>query len=265
MHVHRKGPICSWDEPKLPEFTGPTNCTVAPHRSRPGSATEDGTLIRIVSCELQYGPLNCDFAWGTNHDVLDDVALPGVTACGVNMPSPDMLTPQRMESMVWSWAPGHPHEAAAALQVQGSAVLGTPAANAGPIRGGKEGQVQKMHQMRQISTAQAECSQMSAADGRWYVAQCTPQQRWLTCRSSAVAPADGSGPLWQLGDAAADGCPPDYTHDMPHTAKENLRLLQLLRQQNVSMALLPLHGPHFWPDWLDSRRQGHAHQPVANI
>jgi hypothetical protein len=40
--------------------------------------------------------------------LLDETTLPDVTRCGVNAPSPDILTPQRSASTIWTWAPGHP-------------------------------------------------------------------------------------------------------------------------------------------------------------
>ena len=43
--------------------------------------------------------------------VLDEQSLPLVTACGLNMPSPDLLTPQRAAAAVWTWAPGQPQAA----------------------------------------------------------------------------------------------------------------------------------------------------------
>lgn len=46
--------------------------------------------------------------------MLDELSLLAVAACGVNMPCPDLLTPQRAAAAIWSWAPGHPYSAAAA-------------------------------------------------------------------------------------------------------------------------------------------------------
>lgn len=40
--------------------------------------------------------------------LLDEASLPGVTACGINFPSPDMMTPQRSAAAIWTWAPAHP-------------------------------------------------------------------------------------------------------------------------------------------------------------
>jgi len=52
--------------------------------------------------------------------LLDETTLPDVTRCGVNAPSPDILTPQRSASTIWTWAPGHPFTP----QVRGRAALG---------------------------------------------------------------------------------------------------------------------------------------------
>ena len=30
--------------------------------------------------------------------------------CGLNMPSPDLLTPQLAATTIWSWAPGEPYQ-----------------------------------------------------------------------------------------------------------------------------------------------------------
>ncbi len=39
-----------------------------------------GRLFRVASCELEYGPLNCDFEYrGTNGPVLDEALLPSVS------------------------------------------------------------------------------------------------------------------------------------------------------------------------------------------
>ena len=40
--------------------------------------------------------------------LLDEASLPDVTACGLNMPSPDSLVPERAAAAIWSWAPGQP-------------------------------------------------------------------------------------------------------------------------------------------------------------
>ena len=41
--------------------------------------------------------------------VLDELSLPAVTSCGLNMLCPDLLTPERAAAAIWSWAPGHPY------------------------------------------------------------------------------------------------------------------------------------------------------------
>jgi len=113
---------CGWAEPPLKGFRGPPLCD-AECSARDGcygdgdnedsgvkrARTLRGRLLRVLSCELQYGPLNCDFAWKSgNGPVLDEVTLPLVTACGLNMPSPDSVVPARAAAGIWAWAEGHP-------------------------------------------------------------------------------------------------------------------------------------------------------------
>lgn len=40
--------------------------------------------------------------------LLNEETLPDVYGCGVNMPSPDLLTPAMAATTIWSWAPGQP-------------------------------------------------------------------------------------------------------------------------------------------------------------
>lgn len=40
--------------------------------------------------------------------LLDELTLPGVSRCGLNVPCPDRVTPMRVASSMWSWAEGHP-------------------------------------------------------------------------------------------------------------------------------------------------------------
>lgn len=64
-----------------------------------------GQLVRMPSCELLYGPLDCHFRAGEpNRGLkLDEEALQQVTACGLNFPAPDTLTPDRAAAHLWSW------------------------------------------------------------------------------------------------------------------------------------------------------------------
>lgn len=41
--------------------------------------------------------------------ILDESTLQDVYKCGINMPSPDLLTPSKAAATIWSWAPGHPY------------------------------------------------------------------------------------------------------------------------------------------------------------
>jgi len=61
--------LCGWAEPPLRGFDGPPACDAAcavRDGCAPGEterAAGAGRIMRLVSCELQYGPLNCEFEW----------------------------------------------------------------------------------------------------------------------------------------------------------------------------------------------------------
>ncbi|EIE27018.1 hypothetical protein COCSUDRAFT_83577 [Coccomyxa subellipsoidea C-169] len=110
------GTVCNWQEPPLADFDGTPDCVADRRPLFPGDRhTLTGTLFRVTTCELLYGPLNCNFIWKSdNLPILDELSLPAVAACGVNMPCPDLLTPERAAATIWSWAPGEPYGIAAA-------------------------------------------------------------------------------------------------------------------------------------------------------
>ena len=103
-HVFARGPdVCNWQEPGLRDIDTPS-CTV--HGT---SGFMVGTMLRTPSCEIQYGPLNCDFAVSKkNSPILDEATMREVMTCGLNVPAPDLLTPERAAAAVWTWAPGYP-------------------------------------------------------------------------------------------------------------------------------------------------------------
>ncbi len=83
--------MCNWTEPNLSAVEGLPTCIVhgrdAPPAppGQPGAAGVtsralfDGTLIRVETCELEYGPLNCDFVFrGSNEPFLDEATMPAV-------------------------------------------------------------------------------------------------------------------------------------------------------------------------------------------
>lgn len=53
------GGVCDWAEPSLEQWQGQPDCLTGP-----GSGpTLSGQFYRISSCEIMYGPFNCDFSW----------------------------------------------------------------------------------------------------------------------------------------------------------------------------------------------------------
>jgi hypothetical protein len=201
---------------------------------------QDAGLLRVLSCEIQYGPLNCDFDWGPNRGVVSDTQLAGFAACGVAVPSPDMVTPQRMGAFVWSWAMGQP---------AGDGQGGWDGGGAGK-RGGGAG----------CGSGEPCWAVVNGSDGRWYAAAGWGEGAGAlprACRRQQVGGADGrfgaggrnrfGAALWVLG---AGGCGDGYEFDVPHAPWENQLLLQLLRQEGAAGVQLALQPPDYLPAWL---------------
>ncbi|TYZ64664.1 hypothetical protein PybrP1_006352 [[Pythium] brassicae (nom. inval.)] len=96
-----KDSICDWQEPPLPFLPFPT-CRF--HRPNFGPLDANRTIFRPETSEIVYGFLNADGKLGKNEYVLDETTLPPLVACGVNIPSPDNITPTRMASTIWAFA-----------------------------------------------------------------------------------------------------------------------------------------------------------------
>ena len=65
----RDGTVCGWREPPLRHFVGEPICSVEANGTYPNDgATLSGALYRVTTCELQYGPMNCDFIWGASNE-----------------------------------------------------------------------------------------------------------------------------------------------------------------------------------------------------
>ncbi|RHY86214.1 hypothetical protein DYB35_010589 [Aphanomyces astaci] len=100
-----KQSLCSWQEPDLP-FAPYPDCRF--DKSPLSTLTSKGVLFRPETSEIQYGLLNAMGHLGPNVHLIDEAELPKLLECNVNIPSPDNVTPQRMEAMVWSFAPSEP-------------------------------------------------------------------------------------------------------------------------------------------------------------
>lgn len=62
------GCVCAVQEPPLSDFDGTTDCVADRRPLFPGNRhTLTGTLFRVTTCELLYGPLNCDFVWKSDN------------------------------------------------------------------------------------------------------------------------------------------------------------------------------------------------------
>lgn len=94
-----KNTICDWTEPKLPLNPYPI-CNFTKPVSSPANMAQ--TIFRPETSEIQYAFLNADGQLGTNKNLLDEKSLPDFVECGVNIPSPDNVTPKRMEATIWA-------------------------------------------------------------------------------------------------------------------------------------------------------------------
>jgi hypothetical protein len=231
--------LCGWNEPPLASIDGVPHCEVAGLGEVQTRPLFDGLLTRVISCELQYGPLSCEFVWrGTNQPVFDEVTLPQVMGCGLNMPAPDLLTPLRAAGAIWTWAPGHPYDpsygdspAAAPLQALVQAHRGSVAGQA------------------------ANCGVLSASDARWRAVPCSLPSLPSACRrvNASLGAADGG---WVVDNSLPRGtCPEGTEYDLPRHPRENYLLAGALQQAGHEAAWLPVHGPEWSTDGWPAQRQ----------
>lgn len=62
--VFPRGAVCGWTEPPFSGFRGPLLCIADPAAQPPEArVTLSGRLQRVPTCELLYGPFNCEFKW----------------------------------------------------------------------------------------------------------------------------------------------------------------------------------------------------------
>ena len=217
----RGAQLCGWTEPSLNIISSPPACQLMTPPPQQPEHLFTGSLVRVSTCELEYGPLNCDFIWeGGNAPFFDESSLPGVVECGVNIPCPDLLTPSRAAAAVWSWAVGHPFENGGECAV----------ASSGDGR---------------WRTAPCNSSSSIGSSG-------SGENIRSVCRMAGL-PVD-SAEQWVLGNSippttttrsTMQRCPEGSAFDVPRHPRENFWLAEMLRAQNVSVAWLPIQGP----DW----------------
>lgn len=185
-HVFPRGPdVCNWQEPGLHDIDTST-CE---------GAYEEGVFLRIPSCQIQYGPLNCDFdLQKDNSPFLDEEMLRDLVSCGLSMPAPDLLTPERAAAAIWTWAPGYPEDS-----------------------GGRCDDV----------------TFVAATDGRWRTAGdgCDEVERLpLACRRAGAPP---SRPNWVFARAEVGECPSGTIAGPPRHARENAALVDAMRDAQL--------------------------------
>lgn len=171
---------------------------------------------------------------GSNQPVFDEATLPPVLGCGLNMPAPDLLTPQRAAAAIWTWAPGHPYDTrdagslAAGAAAAAGAALGAPPAN---------------------------CGVLSASDARWRAVPCALPLLPSACRlaNASLGAPDGG---WVLDSSLPRGaCPEGAQYDLPRHPRENYLLAAALQRGGHDAAWLPVHGPEWSTDGWPAERQ----------
>lgn len=97
-----KKSVCNWIEntPPLSDFP---SCKFK--KSGINAKKLYGNIDQVVSSELHFGEKNSNGYVGWNMYPLNETRIPNMVRCGVNVISPDNITPARMESMVWTLAP----------------------------------------------------------------------------------------------------------------------------------------------------------------
>ncbi|GIL44749.1 hypothetical protein Vafri_2256 [Volvox africanus] len=182
-----------------------------------------GRMFRTPTCNLMYGPYNCSMLRGINTPQLDAEQLPGATSCGINVPAPDQLTPQLVQSYIWSWAEGHM-----------------------PLRMAEAAEAQRGHPYASTAAAaltadgEGSCVVLRSRDGRWEVRPSCNGASFAACRRNAGPQHVPGADAWALGPletaiGATAPCPQGYLQSAPHTARENWELWQLLKRQQHNL------------------------------
>lgn len=249
--MFKKGkPVCNFFEPNLTTYVGEPDCIADAYPYDAKKLTTDGVtlsgqLFRQVSCEIMYGPLNCDFILqADNEPLLDEASLPGVARCGINVPSPDMFTPQRAAAAVWTWAPSHPF-VPLAHEVDAGMDQGTQKPRWRPLRA-----VTRWWRWlwwRRTHPEDKGCGTIWASDGRWRAVPCGfGDHRPTACRKTGADPTlQPTTKLWSFGSGGRGSCPPGFSFVVPATAKENTMLQARMRKADQISAWLPLSGPEW--------------------
>ncbi|TMW64972.1 hypothetical protein Poli38472_009139 [Pythium oligandrum] len=94
-----KDEICNWTEPQLP-FEPYPSCNFPMEHMTP--LDHRHWIFRPETSEIVYGFLNADGHLGDNTYILNETSIPPMVECGVNIPSPDNITPKRVESTIWT-------------------------------------------------------------------------------------------------------------------------------------------------------------------
>ncbi|CCI47902.1 unnamed protein product [Albugo candida] len=95
-----KKSVCNWTEntPPLSDFP---SCKFK--KSGINAKKLYGNIDRVVSSELHFGEKDSNGHVGWNMYPLNETRIPNMVRCGVNVVSPDNITPARMEKRTWQF------------------------------------------------------------------------------------------------------------------------------------------------------------------
>lgn len=267
--------LCNWSEAPLSSVAGVPECIVDDYGSgrseggrgggdsslpsvitTPANGMFDGNLLRVATCELEYGPLNCDFVWkGSNYPYFDETTLPPVLGCGLNLPAVDLLTPTRAAAAVWTWAPGHPYTTTSQATGGGDASCAVVLVSDGRWRavtcpgGGGGGQPP----VYPSACRQRNTSRSDDVNSKYPFISLSPSPtKDTTTTTNNNNDDDDAGVLgsrWILGDGekGRGWCPEGSYFDVPRHPRENYQLKQLLKKSGQQGAWLPLNAPTWLP------------------
>ena len=228
----RGSQVCQWVEPSLQSVAAAPECVL---KWQKGAVSElfKGSIVRVSTCELEYGPLNCEFVWkGGNAPFFDEASIPGVVNCGVNVPSPDLLTPSRAASAVWTWAAGHPYIGGGDCAVISST---DGRWRTMPCIGSDSDQPRNIN---------VDISQIPSI-----------------CRVAGT-PID-IDEQWTFGPRGGRGsCPNGTAFDIPRHPRENFFLATAMQSNGISVAWLPVQGPDWSIDGIPESQNGTTPGPL---
>jgi len=113
--------VCGWNEANVDELNEYPTCSY--YDSDNEVVMNEGTFTRVVSSEIQYGPLNEGGHLGNDWPVLDEDSIPDVVKCNTGLLAGDNMVTSRARAAIWSWREDEPNNMVSAEQSEMCVVL----------------------------------------------------------------------------------------------------------------------------------------------